>query len=191
MTDNQNGELTFISLYTKRDNMKAEDILNELEEIKSKNEQEIALKVISKVIELLPKALEVQPKLYGIVTGMGSWSFVGNAIGFDEDDHEECEVGSWDLEHAVRNNFLLNIPTNEELIEVVRLMDILVDTDLLNWSSCQNGIVSEGVMFNYDDSPDKGKSPFGIPSRSYIEQTSYYKALVRAKIPTVFMPYKK
>ncbi len=167
--------------------MKAEDILNELEEIKSKNEQEIALKVIAKVIELLPKALEVQPKLYGIVTGMGNWSFVGNAIGFDEDG--ECEIEPFQLEVNLRNKSWLKIPFNEELGEVIKLMGILVVE--LNYSTFQGGIVSEGVMFNYDDSPDKGKSPFGIPSRSYIEQTSYYKALVRAKIPTVFMPYKK
>ena len=167
-------------------------ISDELEKIMGNAQQKYALKIIAKVIKLLPKTLEVQPKLQGIRTGMGCWTFNGKAIAFDEDEpEEEYEIESWDLEYAVKNNSLSNIPFNAALIEVIRLMDILVDTDLLNWSSCQDGIVSEGVMFNYDDSPDKGKSPFGIPSRSYIENTSYYKSLVRAKIPTVFMPYKK
>lgn len=151
-----------------------------------------AVKIVKRICELYPKILEVQPKITGIHTGMGSWSFNGKGIAFsneDENKGEEIEIDGVAIEDNIieDNRSWYDFPANHELREIVQLVNYLIcSNEGLNCSTWQNGFNEKGVVFYHSETSDQN-NPFSVPNKAYLMNDDYYRAIVKANVPVVFI----
>lgn len=167
-------------------------VAKKAESVRDRAIMKMAVATVSEIVRLFPLANEVQPNIAHAITGMGTWCFHGTGIAIDDEENigELYECNAADVEYAANDESCLNIPMNEALTEIAKLLDVLVDVNHLNFSTYQDCIGPEGIMFYCDDTkPDGEKSPFGIPSSGYTQNSTYFKMLTKCGIPTVFIPH--
>ncbi len=161
--------------------------------IKQQNiiDSKVAAKVSSRICQLLPVIQEVQPFITGINTGMGTWSFNGEAVGIineeGEDFGKQHKFEANGLENFIEDNegVFFTVPINEALAEVVDLLNYLCgygNSEYLNWSSWQDGFTNDGVLFIYSEVENKTGNPFSIPTKKYFTDNHYYKFLLKEKV---------
>lgn len=152
-----------------------------------------AASVAKKICKLYPAIKKVQPHITGIDTGMGTWSFNGYGIGTStEDDYigEEVKINDINISDVISNGSpdWYDFPINKELIEIVKLVDLLVDTGELNCSTWQDGFNENGVIFYHSETSNQN-NPFSTPNKEYFMGLEYYKQLVKANVPVCFLDY--
>jgi len=149
-----------------------------------------AIKVAKEICRLFPYIKQVQPHITGVDTGMGCWSFIGYGIGFSTED--ECKGEIVKIEDVTISDIVndgspdwYDFPTNKELKELCELLNFLVDVNGLNCSTWQDGFNDNGIIFIHSETSNQN-NPFSIPNKAYHMDSSYYRGLVKQKVPIVF-----
>lgn len=132
-----------------------------------------------------------QPFITGAHTGMGSWSFNGHGIGTSTEDEckgDEVKIEDTHIDDIVRegNPDWYDFPVNVALDETVKLLDLLTDENALNCSTWQDGFNKYGIIFRHSETSNQN-NPFATPNKQYQMDNGYYRGLVKAKVPIVWI----
>lgn len=149
-----------------------------------------AVKIAKRICQLYKDINIPQPHITGIDTGMGTWSFNGYGIGTstdEEDFGEEVKFEDSDIYDILKDGSnCLEVYTNDSIEEIIKLVDFLVDVNELNCSTWQEGFNEQGVIFRHSETSNQN-NPFATPNKEYWMSSEYYRALVKAGVPIVFI----
>lgn len=175
--------------------MDAKNILENFKKDNLKSNIKSAVKVSKTICLLFPLIKEVQPHIKSITTGMGTWMFNGHGVGICTEEKykgEEYIIEDVHIADIITdgNGDFYKFPINDALKTITELLDLLVRVNELNCSTWQDGFNKDGVMFYYSETSNQN-NPFGTPNKAYHMNSPYYKALIKAKVPVVFIDYDK
>lgn len=175
--------------------MDIKNILESFEKDSLKAGIKAAVKVSKAICLLFPLIKEVQPHIKSIITGMGTWTFDGHGVGIcTEEEHkgEEYIIEDVHIADIITNGNadFYKFPINDALKAIPGLLDLLVGVNELNCSTWQDGFNKDGVMFYHSETSNQN-NPFATPNKAYFLNSPYYKALVKAKVPVIFIDYDK
>jgi hypothetical protein len=175
--------------------MKLESLVSSYENDIYKAEIKSAIKVVKRICELYPEILKVQPYITEIHTGMGAWTFNGYGVATSTDEEckgEEVKIDDTELGEFVVNGTsdYIDMPINKSLIEIAHLLNFLIGEDGLNCSTWQDGFNEKGIIFRHSETSNQS-NPFSIPNKKYFTDDDYYKKLVKAGVPVIFIEEKK